>query len=92
LATIVKNISFSYLKFWSNRNSLTEIFFHEDLYLQIEILSKLNLDFAHQQIDKISNFAKERLNNKLGFTDVIMRNENPIKTQSLKIYELDFEE
>jgi len=71
---------------------LTEIFFHEDLYLQIEILSKLNLDFAHQQIDKISNFAKERLNNKLGFTDVIMRNENPIKTQSLKIYELDFEE
>ena len=91
MATIVKNISFSYLKFWSNRNSLTEIFFHEDLYLQIEILSKLNLDFAHQQIDKISNFAKERLN-KLGFTDVIMRNENPIKTQSLKIYELDFEE
>ena len=55
---------------------MTNIFFHEDDYCQIEILPADNLAFCLEQSEEIDKFAEEHRDG-IGFSDMFIRNENP---------------
>lgn len=68
-----------------------KIFFHEDDYLQIEILHRENKDFCKKQISNICDFTNEHKTNG-GYTDIFVREESlkkSIKEYSIKVSEME---
>lgn len=66
----------------------TRVYFHEDIYNQVEFLPRENKEYLKSENKKIENFAKENFDGH-GFTDIYVRDESP-KTISDK--KIDFEE
>lgn len=54
-------------------------YYHEDFYLQIEIIPRENFDFASSESKKISEFGETHRDG-LGFTDIYERKDNRYKT------------
>ena len=52
-------------------------YFHEDFFNQVEFLPRENLFHLKKENEKIENFAEENFNGN-GFTNIYLRNENPI--------------
>lgn len=62
------------------------IYFHEDDYCQIEILSVQNFSYCKQEIDQINDFSeKHKVADGIGWTDMYIRNESLITLEELKI-------
>lgn len=66
----------------------TGVYFHEDIFNQVEFLPRENKEYLKSENKKIENFAKENFDGH-GFTDIYVRDESP-KTISDK--KIDFEE
>lgn len=66
----------------------TRVYFHEDIFNQVEFLPRENKEYLKCENKKIENFAKENFDGH-GFTDIYVRDESP-KTISDK--KIDFEE
>lgn len=67
-----------------------EIFLHEDLYLQVEIVPCENSDDLITENDEIKEFSKEHSDG-VGFTDVYVRDDQKITTASRNISLEEFE-
>lgn len=59
-------------------------FFHEDDYCQIEILPCENLTYCKNQMDEIDGFSEAHRDGD-GFTDIFIREDNPISLAERKI-------
>jgi hypothetical protein len=59
-------------------------YYHEDFYLQIEIIPRENFDFVSSESKKISEFG-ESYRDGLGFTDIYVRKDNKFKTIDKKV-------
>ena len=70
---------------------MKSIYFHEDDYCQIEILPAENLGFCLEQAGLIDDFAENHRDG-MGYTDVFVRNENPVSILDKKITKAVFEE
>ncbi|MFH7000397.1 hypothetical protein ACHRVZ_20970 [Flavobacterium sp. FlaQc-57] len=60
------------------------VYFHEDLFNQVEFLPRENLSYLKTENKQIENFAEEHSIG-LGFKDVYIRKENPITIADKKI-------
>ena len=67
------------------------IFFHEDLYCQVEILPRENIINLDLENEKIKDFGELHNDGGLGYTDIYMRGEQKNKTSERKIRLADFE-
>jgi len=65
--------------------SLDEIYLHEDLYCQVELLPLENTNTLETENKKIDEFAKEHSDG-AGFTDIYARDESKIKTSEKGIH------
>ncbi|QGY46900.1 hypothetical protein GM418_25545 [Maribellus comscasis] len=59
-------------------------YYHEDFYLQIEIIPRENFDFASSESKKITEFGESHKEG-LGFTDIYERKDNKYKTIDKKV-------
>lgn len=66
------------------------IYFHEDDYGQIEILPAENKEFCMSQAGLIEEFAEEHRVG-AGFTDMYVRQENPLSLKEKKLAKADLE-
>lgn len=66
------------------RQDINKIFYHEDMYLQIEVLPIENKRFCLKQMDSISEFAEEHKEG-LGYSSVYLREEEEYKLTNKKI-------
>lgn len=65
---------------------MRSIYFHEDDYCQIEVLPIQNYNYCKDEFDKINDFSEEHeVEGGIGFTDIYVRNENPISILDLSI-------
>lgn len=69
---------------------MTDIFFHEDDYCQIEILPSSGFDASVAIVDEINKFAEAHRSG-IGYTDMYMRPENRFKFADFKVHRDDFE-
>ena len=60
------------------------IYFHEDLYCQVELLPRSAWDFCAQQIGVIADFAKAHRAG-MGYTDIYLRLDAPTALVDLKL-------
>lgn len=70
--------------------SNNEIYLHEDLYLQVEIVPRENSGDLDSENDAIKEFSQEHSNG-VGFTDIYERDEQKTTTASRNIVVNDFE-
>ena len=63
---------------------MSNVYFHEDDYCQIEILPIENLEFCMKQAGLINEFSGEHWTGS-GWTDMFVRNENPISVHEKRI-------
>jgi len=59
-------------------------FYHEDFYLQIEIIPRENFDFVSSESKKVTEFSESHRDG-LGFTDIYERKDNKYKTIDKKV-------
>ena len=73
-----------------NEMDATEIYFHEDLYCQVEIIPRENSVNLDLENDKINEFSEEHFDG-VGYTDVYARDGHGIKTceRGIQVDELD---
>lgn len=67
-----------------------EIYLHEDLYCQVEILPIENIDHLNSENQNIDHFSKKHFDG-YGFTDIYQRNDSALKTAERNIQLEDFE-
>lgn len=67
-----------------NLNAENKVFFHEDLFCQVEIVPRENSVNIEIENDKITDFAKDKFNG-VGFSDIYERGEQIVKTNERKI-------
>jgi len=61
--------------------------YHEDDFCQIELIPIENYDFIKNEMSKLHEFSeKHKVGNGIGWTEMYMREENPIKTIDKNIY------
>ena len=70
---------------------MTRIYFHEDDYCSLEILPVENLEFCLKQTGLIDDFS-EKHKAEVGYTDVFVRDKNPVPLCSKKISETTLDE
>jgi hypothetical protein len=63
---------------------MREAYFHEDDYLQIEVLPISNWNYCLSELMKIGKFSNEHFDG-IGWTDIYIRDENPQRLGSLNI-------
>jgi hypothetical protein len=66
------------------------LYFHEDLYCQVELLPRENFSEIVKENEKIEDFAQKHSDG-FGYTDIYVRNGQKIKTSERKIQNGDFE-
>lgn len=66
-----------------------KIYFSEDDFCQRELLPIENLEFCKKEMNEIEEFAEEHQDN-FGFTDTMLREENPNGLKERKIEEKEF--
>lgn len=66
------------------KKHLKKVFYHEDMYLQVEILPKENLAFCNNQINSIIDFSNDHRDG-FGFTDMFVPENESIKLESKNI-------
>ena len=64
-------------KFYGTEANEKGVYFHEDFFNQVEFLPRENLFNLKKENEKIENFAEENFDGN-GFTNIYLRNENPI--------------
>ena len=70
---------------------LEKVYFHEDDYLQIELLPKENFSYLKSENDKINGFAKQHAVG-AGFDQMFQRGAAQVPTEQLQIKLEDFDE
>lgn len=85
----------SFLKKFTKQNSSSDkkknrLYFHEDLFCQVELLPFENFTDLEKENDKIEDFAQKHSDG-FGFKDIHVRGEQKIKTSDRKIHVNDFE-
>ncbi|PZR22807.1 MAG: hypothetical protein DI539_04775 [Flavobacterium psychrophilum] len=61
-----------------------EIYFHEDMYCQVELVPRENIFHLEKENEKINEFSKEHLDG-TGYTDIYVRENSPISIAERKI-------
>lgn len=69
---------------------IDRLYFHEDLYCQVELLPRENFSELEKENEKIEDFAQNHSDG-FGFSDIYVRNGQKIKTSERKIQISDFE-
>lgn len=62
-----------------------EVYFHEDMFCQVEFFPAENLFYLQNENKKINDFADEHFDG-LGYTDIYIRNEKPVAIFDKKIH------
>lgn len=70
-------------KFYGTIADENGVYFHEDFFNQVEFLPRENLFYLKKENEKIESFAEENLDSN-GFTDIYLRNENPVTIANKK--------
>ena len=70
---------------------MTSIYFHEDDYCQLEILPAENHTFCSRQMGQINEFAEAHRSG-AGYTDMFVREDNPVSLREKKIPVIELEE
>jgi hypothetical protein len=68
-----------------------EIYFHEDIYCQVELIPKKNLSSLTDENKKIIDFGREHSVG-IYFSEIYMRDDNKFKTSIRQIQVKDFEQ
>ena len=81
-----------YFKFKTPRkgNTNSVLFFHEDVFRQIELVPKENISSVKQQCTQINDLSQDNCDCS-SYTDVFIRNENPIELAVKQIAPVDLE-